>query len=618
MRGPARLESTAIKVIKPPGTFASAQTEPTSDVALQSVRWKKETFDPAAAGIKDRKKFVTDTGLPVEPLYTPAHLERINFDYLRDLGFPGEYPFTRGDRPGMNRTDPFVISAYSGFGDAEACNRRFKKLIEFGTEQILVALDLPTQCGYDSDHEMATAEIGNVGVAIDTLADMEILFDGIPADSIKRIGTLGNSIGPIVLALYAALGEKQGIAWSRYTVNLQNDPLKEYIARGTQILPPAPAAKLATDAVAWCVEHAPNWSPMTVCVNHINAGGAGSSMGTAIALSNARHYINLLLAQGYTIDQVAPLLHMFPDERHDFFVSVANLRALRRIWARMMQEQYGATKPEAMACRTTVYGHGQEALAEPLNNIPRTAFGTLAYVLGGASYVYLAGYDEAVSTPNENSARVALRTLQILANEHGFTETIDPLGGSYYVETLTAQVEKQILDGLAQIDEIGGALNAISTGFARRAMTEGAVRRQRAIDSGDRPWVTVNMWQQKPDVPNTAFRGDPQAGTRQLARLAQVKAPRDQARVKAALADVDRATAEDRNVTPAVLEAVRSYATVGEIVDIWRKGLAAFVPSTDFKIPAPSPPAIRRRKPRILIAKVVLDGHDVGARVVAR
>jgi len=571
-----------MNIFKPSGTFASADNEPAPDVAAETARWKEETFAPATAGVKDRKKFVTDTGLPVEPLYTPSDLDATGFDYLRDLGFPGEYPFTRGDRPGMNRTDPFVVSAYSGFGDAEACNKRFRKLIEFGTEQILVALDLPTQCGYDSDHEMATAEVGSVGVAIDTLADMELLFHGIPADSIKRIGTLGNSIGPIVLALYAALGEKQGIDWSRYTVNLQNDPLKEYIARGTQILPPDPAARLASDAVAWCVEHAPNWSPMTVCVNHINAGGAGSSMGTAIALANARHYIDLLLAKGYTIDQVAPLLHMFPDERHDFFVSIANLRALRRIWARMMKEQYGATTPEAMACRTTVYGHGQEALAEPLNNIPRTAFGTLAYVLGGASYVYLAGYDEAVSTPNENSARVALRTLQIIANEHGFTDTVDPLGGSYFVESLTGQVERQILDGLAQIEQIGGALAVIGKGFGRRVMTEGAVRRQRAIDSGERPWVTVNMWPQKPDVPNTAFRGDEKAAERQLARLARVKAARDAARVKAALAEVDRATAEGRNVVPSVLEAVRAYASVGEIVDLWRRRFGSFVPSTDF------------------------------------
>ena len=571
-----------MNIFKPSGAFSPQSPEPLSEVASESARWHVDTFAPAAGDKKDRRKFVTDTGIAIEPLYTPAHLEKLGFDYLRDLGFPGEYPFTRGERAGMNRTDPFVISAYSGFGDAEVCNRRFRKLIEIGTEQILVALDLPTQCGYDSDHVMSTAEVGNVGVAIDTLADMELMFDGIPADSLKRIGTLGNSIGPIVLALYAALGEKQGIAWDRYTVNLQNDPLKEYIARGTQILPPEPAAKLAGDAVAWCVEHAPNWSPMTVCVNHINAGGAGSSMGTAIALANARHYIDLLLARGYTIDQVAPLLHMFPDERHDFFVSIANLRALRRIWARMMKEDYGATSARAMACHTTVYGHGQEALAEPLNNIPRTAFGTLAYVLGGASYVYLAGYDEAVSTPNENSARVALRTLQVIANEHGFTDTIDPLGGSYFVETLTAQVERQILDGMTQIGEVGGALAAISTGYARRVMTEGAVRRQRAIDSGDRPWVTVNKWPQKPDVPNTAFRGDDKALERQLARLAQVKSTRDQSKVKAALAEVERATAEDRNVVPSVLEAVRAYATIGEIVDIWRRRFGAFVPSTDF------------------------------------
>jgi methylmalonyl-CoA mutase N-terminal domain/subunit len=247
-----------------------------------------------------------------------------------------------------------------------------------------------------------------------------------------------------------------------------------------------------------------------------------------------------------------------------------------------MKEQYGATTPEAMACRTTVYGHGQEALAEPLNNIPRTAFGTLAYVLGGASYVYLAGYDEAVSTPNENSARVALRTLQIIANEHGFTDTVDPLGGSYFVESLTGQVERQILDGLAQIEQIGGALAVIGKGFGRRVMTEGAVRRQRAIDSGERPWVTVNMWPQKPDVPNTAFRGDEKAAERQLARLARVKAARDAARVKAALAEVDRATAEGRNVVPSVLEAVRAYASVGEIVDLWRRRFGSFVPSTDF------------------------------------
>jgi methylmalonyl-CoA mutase N-terminal domain/subunit len=336
--------------------------------------WQSQHYDPEILRVPERRPFVTDVGIEVKPVYTPLDVAQSGRPYLEDIGFPGQYPYTRGDRAGMFRTENFVISAYSGFGEAQQCNHRFRTLVEWGAEQLLVALDLPTQCGYDSDHEMSTGEVGQVGVAIDTLADMEALFEGIDLEKIKRVGTLGNSIGPIVLAMFAALGERRGLAWSQYTVNLQNDPLKEYIARGTQILPVGPAARLAADCVAWCVEHAPGWSPMTVCVNHINAGGAGSIRATAIALSNAMHYIDLVLEKGYSIDQVAPLLHMFPDERHDFFVSVANLRALRRTWARLMKERYGATLAQAMALRLTVYGHGQEALQEPLNNIVRIGF----------------------------------------------------------------------------------------------------------------------------------------------------------------------------------------------------------------------------------------------------
>lgn len=565
-----------------PPTQATAGIEGNADIAAEQARWLAESYQAALPGGRERRNFVTDVGLPIQPLYTPADLAARDFDYLNDLGFPGEYPYTRGDSPGMCRAEPFVISAYSGFGDAEVCNRRFKTLIEMGAEQILVANDLPTQCGYDSDHEMSDGEVGQVGVAIDTLDDMERLFDGIPLSSMKRVGTLFNSLGPVALALFAALGEKQGVDWSRYVVNLQNDPLKEYIARGTQILPPEPAARLAVDAVEWCLEHAPHWSPMTVCVNHINAGGAGSSKGTALALGNAIHYIGLLLARGHSIDRVAPLLQMFPDERHDFFVTVANLRALRRVWARLMKERYGATLPAAMALRTTVYGHGQETLQEPLNNIARTAFGTLAYALGGASYVYIASYDEAVSTPSEQSLRVALRTQQIIAHEHGFSDTIDPLGGSYFVENLTSRVEEQILSALAEVEAAGGALQVIEQGLGRRIMTEGAVRRQQAFDSGERPWVTVNKWPQLPNVPNTAFRVDPEVTERQLARLARVKAGRDGQRVAAALAAVSRACAEGANVMPSVLEAVRAYATVGEICDSWRAQFGCFTPSTDF------------------------------------
>ncbi|MHA3794437.1 methylmalonyl-CoA mutase family protein [Sphingomonas sp. YL-JM2C] len=542
--------------------------------------WIERSYNPVTKETPERMPFVADAGIQIGPLYTPEDLA--DFDYARDLGYPGEYPYTRGDRAGMNRTESFVVSAYSGFGEAEACNARFHKLYDMGVEQILVALDLPTQCGYDSDHEMSTGEVGTVGVALDTLADWEALFEGIPLDRIKRVGTLGNSIGPIVLAMFAALGEKRGVAWSDYIVNLQNDPLKEYIARGTQILPPAPAAKLACDAVEWCATHAPNWSPITVCVNHINAGGAGSSMGTAIALGNAVAYIEELLRRGLAIDDIAPLMHMFPDERHDFFVSIANLRALRRVWARLLHDRYGATSHAALALRTTVYGHGQEALQEPLNNIVRIGYGTLAYVLGGASYVYIASYDEAVSTPTESSVRVALRTQQIIANEHGFSATIDPLGGSYYIESLTNRIEADILAGLATVEEAGGALGVIESGLARRIMTTGAVRRQREIDSGDRPWVTVNVHPEVPDVPNTAFRIDPSTNSRQIARTASIRASRDNAAVAAALAEIGRCCAEGGNVMPAVLDAVRAYATVGEIVDVWRNRFGVFTPSTEF------------------------------------
>jgi methylmalonyl-CoA mutase N-terminal domain/subunit len=545
-------------------------------------RWLREAYRPALETAPERRTFEVDIGQTIAPLYSPDTLRAIGFDFARDVGFPGQYPFTRGDSPTMYRSEPFVVSAYTGFGEAGECNRRFRKLLDLGVEQILVAFDLPTQCGYDSDDVMSTGEVGRVGVSIDTLADMELLFDGIPLDTMKRVGTLGNSIGPIVLAMFAVLGEKQGLAWHDYTVNLQNDPLKEYLARGTQIIPAAPAAKLAVDAVSWCVGNAPHWSPITVCYNHLNAGGAGSTWGAALALGNAIHYLDLLLADGHRIDDVAPLFHMFPDERHDFFVSVANLRALRRVWARLLQERYGARDPRSLALKTTVYGHGQETLQEPLNNIVRIGFGTLAYVLGGASYVYIASFDEAVGTPTEETVKVAIRTQQIIAHEHGFTDTIDPLGGSYFVETLTKAAADEMWQYVQRIDEIGGALRVIDSGFGREIMNRGAQQRQRRLDSGQRPWVTVNKWPQVANVPNTAFRLDPATTENQHARTAKVRRERDNARVARALEAIDQACATGANMMPATLEAVRAHATVGEIAGRWRRHFGAFEPSTSF------------------------------------
>jgi len=321
---------------------------------------------------------------------------------------------------------------------------------------------------------------------------------------------------------------------------------------------------------------------MTVCVNHLNAAGAGSSAGTALALANAVHYLDLLLARGLKIDQVAPLLHMFPDERHDFFVAIANLRALRRFWARLMHERYGAKDPASLALRTTVYGHGQETLQEPLNNVTRIGYGTLAYVLGGASYVYIASYDEAIATPSEEAVKLAVRTQQIIAHEHGFADTIDPLGGSYFIETLTNQIEEQIRGTFDEIMQAGGALTAIEGQLARRLINAGAIRRQRAVESGEREWVTANLWPQKPAPGHDAFRADAETAARQKACLDRVRRERDQSRVNAALAKVEEASRQDMNVVEPVLEAVRAYATLGEICEIWRKQFGVFEPSNAY------------------------------------
>ncbi len=367
-----------------------------------------------------------------------------------------------------------------------------------------------------------------------------------------------------------AIGEKQGLRTDQFVVDLQNDPLKEYIARGTQILPVRAALRVGVDPVTWCAVHAPHWYPMSVCVNHINAAGAGSSMGTAIALGNALEYLDYMVARGWTIDQVAPLLSMFLDERHDFFMIIANLRATRRIWARLMRERYGASSPRSQALKVTAYAHGQETLQEPLNNLTRLAFGTLAYVLGGVNFLYNASYDEAMATPTEEAVKLAIRAQQIIAHEQGLSDTVDPLAGSYFVESLTNQAEQQILNGLERVLRLGGAIAAMEKGFPQSVIAEGAVRRQREIDSGERVLVTVNRWPQRKELPTGAFKIDRGTAQHQRARLARVKAGRDGEQVRAALARVREACQSGENLVPPVLEAVKAYATIGEICDVLR------------------------------------------------
>ncbi|MBI4590483.1 MAG: methylmalonyl-CoA mutase [Candidatus Rokubacteria bacterium] len=555
---------------------------------IEEIRQAKQAWEAGALGPhgektpERRRTYRNDVGVEVGALYTPADLAEADFDYARDLGFPGQYPFTRGITPGMFRTEAPLLRVYAGYGSPEASNAYYQYLLELGAEEIVMAVDLPTQVGYDSDHVMAQGEVGRVGVAIDSLRDMEVLFDGIPLSRMKRVSMLGNSFGPLALALFVALGEKQGLTPADFVVDLQNDVLKEYIARGTQFLPIRPALRLAVDVVEYCARRIPRWYPLTVCVNHINSAGAGSSRGTAFALANAICYVEEALRRGLEIDQFASQLTMFLDEREDFFVAVANLRATRRVWARLMKERFGARDPRSMGLHITSYGHGGETVHEPLNNITRITLGTLAYVLGGVTFLYNGSYDEALSIPSREAVRVAIRMQQILAHELGVANTVDPLGGSYYVESLTLGIHDDIVRELERIEARGGALRCIEEGDFRQAIAEGAVRRQAAFDQGERISVGVNKFRMEAPVPRSNFRADPSVAQRQAERLGQVKRDRDAARVRAALADVAAAARGTANTVPPILEAVRAYATLGEICDALRAVFGEYKPDVTY------------------------------------
>jgi methylmalonyl-CoA mutase N-terminal domain/subunit len=534
--------------------------------------WEETCLEPTLSQKPERrKKFQTDVGLEIKRLYTPLDLSERDFDYGEDLGFPGQYPFTRGTDPAMYRTDPWIVRAYSGFGEPQTCNERYKKLVECGADEIVMAVDLPTQLGYDSDHLMARGEVGKVGVAIDSLQDMELLFENIPLNTLKRISMLGNSFAPVALALFIALGEKQGLKPSDFVVDLQNDVLKEYVARGTYIFPVRPAVRITTDVIGYCARHAHHWYPCTLCANHINAAGAGSTKATAFALANGMCYISDLLQKGYDIDEVAPLFTMFLDERSDFFIAISNFRAARKVWAKVMRDRLKAQNPRSMSLKITAYSHGGETLLEPMNNIVRITLAALAYVLGGVQFLYNASYDEVLGTPTEDAAKIAVRTQQILAHELGITSTVDPLGGSYFVESLTGHIEQQIYDEFLKVEAIGGAVAAIEKGYYVANINEGALRRQREFDTGERVAVGVNKYRTESKMPLGAFRIDPAIETRQVERLHNLKKERNGKAVSETLDYVREVAKGDGNLVPPVLEAVRAYATIGEICGILRE-----------------------------------------------
>jgi methylmalonyl-CoA mutase N-terminal domain/subunit len=382
---------------------------------------------------------------------------------------------------------------------------------------------------------------------------------------------LGNSFGPIAISLFIALGERQGLKPSDFVVDLQNDILKEYVARGTYIFPLLPSVRVTTDVIGFCAKEAPHWYPCTLCTNHINAAGAGSTKATSFALANGICYINHLLNKGYRIDEIAPLFTMFLDERSDFFVAVSNFRATRRVWARIMKERMKAQDPKSMSLKITAYSHGGETLLEPINNIARITLAALAYVFGGVQFLYNASYDEVLGTPTEDAAKVAVRIQQILAHEFGITNTVDPLGGSYFVESLTSQIEKNIYEEFLKVESLGGAIAAIEKGYYLSAITEGAIRRQREFDKGERVAVGVNKYRMESKIPSGAFRIDPAIEQKQVERLNRVKRQRNGKAVGETLEFVREVAKGDGNLVPPVLEAVRAYATLGEICDVLRE-----------------------------------------------
>lgn len=518
----------------------------------------------AVAKFPERKNF------EAQRLYTPLDIE--DFDYGEKLGFPGQYPFTRGVQPTMYRGRLWTMRAYAGFATAEETNARYKYLLEAGQTGLSVAMDLPTQIGLDSDHELSHGEVGKVGVAIDSLADMDALFDGIPLDKVSTSMTI-NGPAAVLLAMYVAVAEKQGVKPEALKGTIQNDILKEYIARGTYIFPPRPSMRLITDTFEYCSKNIPKWNTISVGAYHIREAGASEVQEIAFAFANAMAYIDAAIKAGQKVDDFAPGISWIFTAGLDFFGEVAKFRAARRLWARIMKERYGASVPKAQMLRVHVHTAGSVLTAQqPLNNVVRITWQALSAVLGGIQSMACCAYDEAIALPTEESATLALRTQQLLAYESGVTDTIDPLAGSYYIETLTDKIEKEAYDYIDKIDRMGGAVAAIEQGYMQQEMAAHAYEYQHEVELGKRTVIGVNKFNDsKKLAEQDVLTADLSVGERQIARLEKMKAARDNEAVKAALEKLREAAKGTENLMPYLIDAVKTYATLGEICGVLRE-----------------------------------------------
>jgi methylmalonyl-CoA mutase N-terminal domain/subunit len=557
------------------GVQRAADTEEEGEMEAKKILEEKKDWG-ARCLKKAPEKVQSTSGMDIDILYTPGDIPQ--FDYAQDLGFPGEYPFTRGIQPTMHRGRVWSMRQYSGFATAEESNKRYKYLLEQGQTGLSVAFDLPTQIGYDSDHPLSAGEVGKVGVAINSLADMEVLCNGIPLDKVSTSMTI-NATAAILLAMYIAVGEKQGVKPADLRGTIQNDVLKEYVARGTYIFPPQPSMRLITNIFEYCSREVPQWNTISVGAYHIREAGSTAIQEVAFAFAIAIAYLEAGVKAGLNIDDFAPRVSWIFNTHINFLEEVAKFRAARRLWARIMKERFKAQDPRSWMLRFHTQTGGCTLTAQqPLNNLVRTTFQAMAAVLGGCQSLAVCSYDEALSLPTEESVRLSLRTQQIIAHESGLTDTVDPLGGSFYLEKLTDEIEKGAAEYIAKIDQIGGAVSAIEKGYIQQEVQESSYRYQREIEAGGRVLVGVNKFQVKEPPVKGLLKVDPRVREVQVKRIAELKSSRDSKKVQATLAELRRVAQGDGNLMVPILACVRAYCTLGEMCNVLRGVFGEYEP----------------------------------------
>lgn len=550
--------------------------------ALQKIKAGKDKWEQGtvaktlAKSPESKKEFTTISGAPVERLYTPADVAGI--DYEKHIGFPGEFPFTRGVQPTMYRGRYWTMRQYAGFGSAKDTNARYRYLLQQGQTGLSVAFHLPTQAGYDSDHPLSMGEVGKVGVAIDSIEDLKVLFNGIPLDKVTTSMTI-NAAATVLLGMYLAIAEEQGVPYDKVGGTVQNDVLKEIICRGQYIYPPKPTMRLTVDLIEFAQKYVPRWNSISISGYHIRESGSTAAQEIAFTLADGIAYAQACMDRGIPVDAFAGRLSFFFNAFTNVLEEVAKFRAARRCWAKIMKDRFGAKDPRSMMLRYHVQTGGVTLTAQqPLNNIVRVGLQTYATALGGAQSLHTNSYDEALCLPTQQAVTVALRTQQIVAEESGATDTIDPLAGCYYVEAMTDKIEAEVHEYIKKIDAIGGTLSAIEQGYIQKEIQNSSYRFQKEIENNERVYVGINKYTMEEPPPEGLLKVDMSVGEVEAAKLKKLRATRDQAKWKAALDKLKKVSQTDENVMPTVIEAVKAKATVGEICDVWREVFGEYRP----------------------------------------